>query len=150
MTTVYREYSDSDFAELSQMVMALYGEDNYGQPMSLDNISSTVDELTKRPELGGIYIFTVDDIICGYSIVVNFWSNEYGGKLLIIDEMFVKSEFRCKQIGAGFFDFLDTVYGGTVKGMFLEVAEKNERAIKFYLKSGFAPAKNRHLFKQLS
>ena len=70
---------------------------------------------------------------CGY------WSNEFGGNLLFVDELFVKPESRNRGIGRNFFEYINTErpFAGVVCA--LEVAPNNDRARRLYASLGFEP-----------
>ena len=85
----------------------------------------------------------------GYALLIHYWSNEYGGMLLFLDELFISEPFRGKGIGAAFLEALKAgVFYKTV-GLVLEVMPSNERALKLYLDHGFVLDERNHLFCKL-
>ncbi len=137
MNTRFREFQPADTSELTEMVFALYAEDIYGEPMNPSKILQTIDFMVANPNSGRIIVFEADQLVVGYSILVSFWSNEFGGLLLYVDELFVKKAFRNQKIGARFFDYLASAKHIVHKGVFLEVSTENVKAAKFYLDNGF-------------
>jgi ribosomal protein S18 acetylase RimI-like enzyme len=117
--------------------------------MSRQKIERTVQELLLYPEKGTITMFSVNEVVVGYAIVIYYWSNEYGGNIASIDEFYVKPFWRRKGVGSSFLEYVTTMKNGDVKGVQLEVTPLNERAFAYYSRHGFAPTKNRHLFKKL-
>ena len=148
-TTVFRPFAPADLPELEAMVLALYAGDAYGRPMTADRVRRTVAELTAHPHKGRIEIIACDGVIVGYAIVVSYWSNEHGGTVAILDELLVKPGWRGRGIGSAFLEHLAATAGDGVKGVLLEVAPANGGALALYLRHGFAPAANRHLFRAL-
>jgi GNAT superfamily N-acetyltransferase len=145
----FRPFESPDFAELGQMIVALYREDEYGQPMTSEKIRMTVDELSRHPERGKILVFAVDDAIVGYAILIYYWSNEYGGELTTVDELFVKEAWRNRGIGTRFFECLASDRTRGTKGIQLEVTPFNRRALAYYEKLGFRRSGNTFLMKTL-
>jgi GNAT superfamily N-acetyltransferase len=145
----FRGFRDRDLPELEQMIFALYQEGVYGETMSRQKIRRTVQELLKYPEKGAIIVFSLNDAIIGYAIVIYYWSNEYGGNIASIDEFYVKPPWRGKGIGTAFLEYLTKVKTDHLKGLQVEVTPRNEKAFTYYSRQGFKPAKNRHLFKKL-
>lgn len=145
----FRRFTEADLPELEAMVLALYAEDVYGEPMSSDKIQRTVQELERHPQKGQIILFWLAEAVVGYAIIIYFWSNEYGGNIATLDEFYVKPEWRGKGIGTAFLSHLAATEDTSVKGIQLEVTPSNERALAYYLRQGFSPAANRHLFKTL-
>lgn len=140
---------DEDLPELERMVFALYREDFYGEKMSHRKIRATMEELSRHPEKGAITLFWVGEAVIGYAISIYSWSNEYGGNIASIDELYVKRTWRRKKIGTSFIDHIATVKAGGLRGLQVEITPANRQALAFYSQQGFSSAKNRHLFKKL-
>ncbi len=143
----FRNFNADDLPELEQMVLVLYRKDAAAEAMSPRKIYRTVDELARHPEKGKIILFQAGEAVAGYAMLVYFWSNEYGGNIAIIDELYVKPAWRGQGIGSAFFSHLLAEEGDTLQGLLLEVTPANDRAYAFYTRLGFAPAKNRYLFR---
>ena len=137
-----RKYQPSDYPEFEQMVFALYEEDDYGMTMTSEKVFRTVQELGTVNNRGSIFIFTAEEEIVGYAILIHYWSNEYGGHLVSIDEMYVKESWRNRGIGGSFIKLLETNAPEKTVGMSLEVAPENEKAIRFYQRMGFKKSGN--------
>ena len=116
--------------------------------MSRRKIRDTVQELIRHPEKGTILIFRVGKVIVGYSIVITYWSNEFGGNIALIDECYVKPSWRDKKVGTSFIKYISAPNPACLKGIGAEVTPVNKRALAFYTRQGFAPAQNRYLFKR--
>jgi ribosomal protein S18 acetylase RimI-like enzyme len=143
----FRSLRDDDLPELERMILALYQEDPPGQTMSLEKIRRTVQELSAHPEKGDIALALAGDLVVGYAIVIRYWSNEYGGDIACIDELYVKPDWRGLGIGAS---CLDHIAGsGDYRALLLETTPANRRAREFYIRKGFGPMSNRRLFKRL-
>jgi len=145
----FRSLARDDLPELEQMTLALYREDPSSEGMTPEKIHQTVQELKRRPERGEIQVFWCGETVVGYAILIHYWSNEYGGNIEMIDEVYVKPPWRGKGIGSAFLEHLGHNAGASVKGLQLEVTPRNNRANALYARHGFRPAKNQHLFKKL-
>jgi GNAT superfamily N-acetyltransferase len=145
----FRAFEPQDLAELEQMIFALYREDEYGRPMTPEKIRMTVDELSRHPERGGIVVFTVDNTIVGYAILIYCWSNEFGGELVTVDELYIKEAWRGRGIGTRFFDSLASDRRDGAVGVQLEVTPFNQRALAYYERLGFRRSANTFLMKPL-
>ena len=131
------------------MVLALYQEDPPGEAMSPQKIQRTVKELSLHPDKGAIIIIRVGDTIVGYAIVIYYWSNEYGGDIACVDELYVKPSWRNRGIGASCLTHMASAKAPDLKGLQVEITPANMRAFEFYSRQGFTPMANRHLFKKL-
>ena len=85
MNITYRQFRTSDKKTVVELIKSLYREDPEGKPVFDEKINKTFNQLTKHPDKGTIMIVEVDSKIIGYSILINFWSNEYGGFRLAQD-----------------------------------------------------------------
>jgi GNAT superfamily N-acetyltransferase len=148
-TPQFKAFCDKDLLELERMIFALYREDPCGERISRRKIRDTVQELIRHPEKGTISIFRVGEAVVGYSIVIYYWSNEFGGNIALIDECYVKPSWRDKGIGTSFIKYVSAAKAACLKGIGAEVTPVNKRAVAFYSRQGFTLAQNRCLFKKL-
>jgi GNAT superfamily N-acetyltransferase len=152
MAITFRPFQFNHQAQLdalTEFIFGLYAEDDWGLPMTEQKIKNTLVFLEKHPDCGQIYMFQQDEDYVGYAILIHFWSNEYGGILLDIDELFVAEGHRNQGIGKTFIDWLSTNCAENVIGFSLVVAPENTRAIEFYHRIGFRPEKNKQLVRFL-
>ncbi len=91
-------------------------------------------EILKAQQIKG-YIFEEDGKHAGYALTVEYPSQEYGGTVLWVDELFVKPEFRGRKIARKFFAFAESICENVA--LRLEAEPDNERAIKLYERLGF-------------
>ena len=76
-------------------------------------------------------------VIMGYSMVAHSYSTECGGNCVWVEDIYIKPDYRGKNIAGEFFEYLDNMYGKEAVRFRLEVEEENERAVKAYKKAGF-------------
>lgn len=145
MDIEFRKYSNDDYIKLLEMITALYDEDPEGQQMDEFKVNVTINEYKKNPQKLDIIMFAKGNKIIGYSILVYYWSNEYGGNILNIDELYVKKEFRNQGIGTYFFSFIEKM--NNIVAYQLETTPPNKRALNYYEQLGFKRSKNAHLIK---
>lgn len=151
METMFRDYRPSDFEVLKTMIFDLYThEGKHGGPMTETKIARTVDKFTREPNRGRIFIFEKQGEIAGYAIVNYFWSNEFGGEIRYIDELYVQPAFRNAGIGSRFFSFLEEFYQNDAVALTLETTRENQKATALYRRLGFNEHHNFVMFKQLS
>jgi len=129
----------SDFRHKSKvltMMGELYSED---PPASVDpsRFPATIDFFIAHPLRGRIVLFSDAEIIHGYALLVPYWSNEFGGTILFVDEIFVIAEARNQGIGRSFFKFLDETRPFDAVALGLEVSPDNVGARRLYESLGF-------------
>ena len=126
------------------MILGLYSEDPSDKIVDQKKIDKTFQALLEEPTRGSIIVFEQGAEIVGYSILVNFWSNEFGGNILIIDELFVRKEFRSRGIASQFIAYLKQIQFGDSVALQLEVTPDNYRALALYTSLGFKRHKNNY------
>lgn len=129
-------------AELLPMMQALYREDEPACDVSQDRFPETIRTLVAEPARGRIILFRDASATLGYAIMIPYWSNEYGGTLLFVDEIFVVPEARSRGIGRQFFEFVfrERPFGAVAAAV--EVSPANIRARQLYESIGFRVRRN--------
>lgn len=147
MDMEYRLYENRDYDDLSEMIFSLYREDPEGEPIDEEKINRTIGEYRKNPEKISIYMLRENQKNLGYAILVFFWSNEYGGNIINLDEIYVREGHRNKGLASGFFSYLDKMENKVA--LQLETTPSNQNALAYYKRLGFVPSRNTHLIKQI-
>jgi len=151
MAIDFRKYQTSDFDELTGMVLGLYSKDGQKDPhITPEKVALSVEILTADGSTGAILLFEKAGERIGYAIVNRFWSNEFSGQILYIDELFVKPAYRGLGVGDAFFDFLQTNPEFDSVAFMLETTPDNDKGIHFYKKNGFNAHHNYFMFKHLA
>lgn len=89
-------YIQSNYNELLHMMIKLYKDKIQQQSISLDKIQKNIKHYPIRLQLDKILLFKQHRKIIGYALLINYWSNEYGGDIVYVDELFVKESYRSK------------------------------------------------------
>jgi ribosomal protein S18 acetylase RimI-like enzyme len=133
---------DADASGVLAMMRALYAEDAPAHPVDHARFPVTVEALLAEPIRGSAIVFEQDGANCGYAILIPYWSNEYGGAVLYVDELFVVPEARNRGIAHRFFDFLTRTRPFATVAISLEVSPSNARAQRLYESIGFSRRRN--------
>ena len=150
MSIEYRTVTRTDHAVLAGLMLELYEEDPAERHVPEENFSRTLLELETRPEKGTILVIDKDRQVVGYAVLINFWSNECGGNVVIIDELFVAKPCRRQGIGADFVRHLIDNEWNDAVAVRLEVTPANARARRLYERLGFSSHKNETMQLRLS
>ncbi len=128
MTKVYAE-------EVIEMMRVFYASaavyTNGSEEIFFNDVENCINE---NPYLEG-YVFVEDDIVLGYAMLAKSFSTEFGKPCIWIEDLYLKPEYRGKNIGTEFFQFIEKKYRNVI--FRLEVEEENKRAIYVYKKNGF-------------
>ncbi|NET33051.1 MAG: GNAT family N-acetyltransferase [Cyanothece sp. SIO1E1] len=137
MLCTFRPFQPKDEAKLQAMVKQFYEEEAAEGPMDREKVKLTIKTLGEQPSAGAILIAEGEVGILGYAIVIHYWSNEYGGWLAFLDELFITPPFRGLGLGTKFVQYITLEYGEKIIGTGLEVMPNNTRALQLYQRLGF-------------
>ena len=146
MNILFEYYTENDYNDLEDMIFALYDEDPEGLPITGNKIIKTADESVSHPEKVRIIMIRSGGKNIGYGIIAFSWSNEYGGDAVVIDELFVRKEYRNQQAATSFIKHIIETYKNAV--LFeVETTPSNMDVLRIYEKSGFAVSANTHMIR---
>lgn len=107
--------------------------------VSEDNFAHTFNLIVNNsPNVYGV-ILEHDGVKAGYGIMSECYSNEVGGSVLWLEELFILPEFRSKGLATSYFQYVKANFGDKVKRFRLEVTKSNARAVRLYERMGFQP-----------
>lgn len=138
--------NDLDIVELS---LSLFREDPSTETVTAEQILRTLLALREAPTRGVALVLELEGQTLGYALLIAFWSNELGGEVHMIDEIYVDAQVRGQGHGRAL--MVDLLSGYSKFGLRqsaafqLEVSPKNTRARKLYESLGFIPVRNTHL-----
>jgi ribosomal protein S18 acetylase RimI-like enzyme len=117
-------------------------QDFYNSAAVLHNISAANFDQTfaviisESPLIDGL-IFEYNGKIAGYSLLTFTYSNEAGGLVLWVDELYITPEYRGKGLGTELLEFINNNYANKISRIRLEVEKSNQNAIQLYRKHQF-------------
>lgn len=132
-----RKIRKGDRAEYIAMAKDFYSSDAVFRPIPDRHITATFDELMRSEDYAAAYIFEAGGATAGYALLAKTFSQEAGGMVLWIDELYVKPEYRGRGLGHEFFAFLQRGAALKFKRFRLEVEDGNEAAASLYRRVGF-------------
>jgi ribosomal protein S18 acetylase RimI-like enzyme len=144
----WRSTTSADDTALIALCRQLYDEDPGTRPVPEAHMRRTLDRLREEPIRGFALALEDRGQVQGYALLISFWSNELGGEICTIDELYVAPELRSQGYGSGL--IRDLLAGSPIwprerMALDLEVTPTNQRARKLYAGLGFAPLRNAHL-----
>lgn len=118
------------------LMVDFYAIDGY--PINKENTTNLFSEFVNKPEAGKCFVIKYNNEICGYTILIQFFSFEMSGNVLLLDELYIDSNFQGKGIGKKAMEFIKQfAQENNYKKIVLEVEPHNERAIHLYEKENF-------------
>jgi GNAT superfamily N-acetyltransferase len=140
------------YSAISEMCAGLYQEDPSPDVDPQKNIQLTLATFANQPIRGVALVYLDRNVPVAYALLSAFWSNELGGEVCTIDELFTKKEFRSRGIAKDLFAQLSgpsDLWPVNTVALELEVSPINKRSRALYEKMGFSAIKNSLLRKKL-
>jgi GNAT superfamily N-acetyltransferase len=133
----YRKPVSSDLAQLQLLVDDFYQAEAVPGLSKRPDVGLSFANFDESPDQGQIVVFESNATIIGYAILIFYWSNEYGGNVIVIDEMFVSESYREQGIPSHFLSWIEQSFSHKSAGMSMQVSHVNEKAAKLYGELGF-------------
>src|SRR5690349_18452139 len=87
---MWRQARPGDAEDIVSMCLALYREDPGFSPVEAEQVRKTLEVFERQPARGRAVVAAVGDRVVGYALLVPYWSNELGGEVCAVDELFVR------------------------------------------------------------
>jgi ribosomal protein S18 acetylase RimI-like enzyme len=143
--TQFKPLALSDVETIVTLMQEFYAIDNY--PIAIDVSRALFQEFISNENLGKSWLILSDNEIVGYIILTFVFSFEYQGKIAFLDELYLTEKARGKGIGSKAIAFIQSEsHKLSLKLIYLEVEQHNEKAQKLYLAHDFE-LHNRKLMK---
>jgi ribosomal protein S18 acetylase RimI-like enzyme len=137
---IWRAATSDDDEAIVSMCLALNREDPGQDRVSEAQVRRTLSTLREAPARGRAVVLELAGKPSGYAFLIGYWSNEIGGELCCLDEIYVAPEARSQGHGTALIEALAREEGPWPRGavaITLEVTPQNLRALRFYERIGF-------------
>ncbi len=140
MSAVWRLCQPDDDAQVVQLCVALNREDPGPEPVPPEHMNRTLRVLRQQPARGQAFVLEQAGAVLGYALLIPYWSNELGGDVLVIDELYVDGAARGQRHATRFLEALaqKSLAGvAAYSALMLEVRPENAKARRLYERVGF-------------
>lgn len=143
----WRLAGEQDFDRIVEMNECLNVEDPSEKiPFDRVRIQRTLAEVTMNPIRGAIAVLELGGRPCGYALLMSFWSNEFGGEICAIDELYVERAFRGHGLATQLIQALASgnspIWPRRAVMITVETYRSNLRAKALYQRLGFEESPN--------
>ena len=132
-----RKMTPNDRELYMSMTDKFYSSDAVLHKVPVSNIEATFDEMMRSENYVLGYILEYQGTPAGYAQLSRTFSQEVGGMVILVEELFVLPEYRSHGLGREFFKFLEAGPGRDARRLRLEVTRSNSRAESLYERLGF-------------
>lgn len=133
-----RRYEASDRSTVTEMFDEFYHSPAVLHPIPRAHFEKTLNEAEAGNPCVRLYLIENGGQTAGYALLALTFSNEAGGDVVWLDEIYIRPEFQGKGLGNEFFDFLEKEFASAARFR-LEVESDNEDAVRLYKRRGFRP-----------
>ncbi len=132
-----RDFIKSDFNDYINMSKQMYNSEATMHNVPEKNFINTFDNIMNNsPFVRGLIIEREGKTV-GYGLLSFTYSNEAGGNVVLLEELFIINEYRGHGIGESFFKFVHSEYANNTKRFRLEVSKNNLNVVNFYKRMGY-------------
>lgn len=119
------------------LAKAFYSSPAVAHTIPTAHHTATFDQLMKDSTYAECFMIEYGGKVVGYALLAKTFSQEAGGLVVWIEELFILPEYRNKGLGKEFFSFMKETYEPHVARLRLEVEPENTNAIRLYKEMGF-------------
>ena len=134
-----RKPTAADREKYIEIAGEFYATDAVLRPVPRAYFERTFDEMLSSDCYAEGYLFEQKGEIAGYALIAKTFSQEAGGKVFWLEEIYVREKFRGQGIAAKFLSFLIERANACGARLRLEAEKENEKAIRLYEQFGFVP-----------
>lgn len=134
-----RKITPQDQAQFISLLDEFYHSPAVLHPIPSENYKKTFDEVIMGSPYADAYIFSVEDEVAGYALLSFTYSNEAGGLVMWLEELYIRPAFQGKGLGSEFFCYIHEHYDSKVARIRLEVEADNSGALNLYKRLGYEP-----------
>lgn len=134
---VFRKLGEGDVAAYMEMATDFYSSPAVLHSIPQKYLQNTVQAVLGATPFADIYIFEENSTAVGYGLLAYTYSQEAGGTVCWLEEIYVRPAARGTGVGAAFIEFVKkTVPAARYR---LEVEPDNTRVKALYRRHGFSP-----------
>ena len=109
----------------------------------------TADALDQKSPYVAAYIAEHQGVPAGYGLVSLTYSNEAGGLVVWLEELYIRDFARGFGLGTELIGYIETQYRDQAVRFRLEVEEENHAAVRLYRRKGYTSLPYAQMVKEL-
>lgn len=133
----FKQVTEENRIDYLELVEEFYATDAVLFDVNRKNFEDCFQELMRSNEYTFCHLFILDSKIVGYALIAKTYSQEAGGIVWWVEEIYIRPEAQSQGIGTTYFQYLVKNKPENVKRIRLEVEKENEAAVCLYKRWGF-------------
>lgn len=126
-----------DYDRYLELIDGFYHSSAVLHPVAKENYTITFQRCIENDPYTACYVYEEDGTIKGYALLSFTYSNEVGGLVVWVEEVYVPDDCRGQGIGSKLLSFIHANYQDRAKRFRLEVTRGNSGAIRLYESMGY-------------
>lgn len=132
-----REINENDREIFLELADEFYHSEGVLHPIPEENHIKTFNEIISNSPYVSAYIIEYNSKAAGYGQLSFTYSNEAGGLVVWIEEVYIRPEYQNLGLGSEFFNTVLDMYREKAARIRLEIEPDNDNARKLYKRLGF-------------
>ena len=108
----------------------------------------TFDLIMKGTPYVSAYLISYNETVVGYGLLSFTYSNEAGGMVVWLEEIYIREAYRGKGLGNEYLRFVSDTYREKAAWLRLEIAPQNDRAKRLYERHGYRTMPYQSYYKE--
>lgn len=130
-----RKANERDRRDYIEMAREFYDSPAVAFRIPEEYFVKTFDEAMRSDVYVGLYIVTDGQTAAGYALTARSFSQEAGGEVVWIDELYIRSAYRSRGLGKEMLAFIEREFPAARYR--LEIEPDNVRAKELYARLGY-------------
>ena len=143
-----RDLKQEDRESYLKMAHDFYHSPAVLHPVPDSYFEKTFEECMNEGTYAPGFILEYEGNLAGYGLISKTFSQEAGGYVYWLEELYILEEYRSKGLGSEFFTYVEEHKEEGVTRFRLEVEEDNTRAIALYERLGYKPLDYKQMIKE--
>lgn len=143
-----RKIQKKDRELFLQLAKEFYHSEAVLEPIPEQFHETTFAELMRAEEYLQCFILEREETAAGYALLNISYSQEAGGRVVWLEELYLRPEYQGQGLGSEFFDYLEKEIPAARYR--LEVEPDNLRAVELYKRKGFRQLPYLQMYHQIS
>lgn len=132
-----RKVKEADRELYLTLVKEFYSSEAVLHPIPAEYMTATFEEMMRSGDYVRGYLLSAGEETAGYALISLTFSQEAGGRVAWIEEIYIRPAFRGRGLGKEFFTYMEEHVESKVKRMRLELEPDNRQAKKLYEALGY-------------